>query len=209
MVQEGVNITTKSMVNQILAIPTEPIWRFSIDQYHKMIQSGIITNDDPVELIEGWIIQKMPKNPPHRAATKLTRNAIESIIPKGWYVDGQEPITLEDSEPEPDVVVVRGETRDYLNRHPGSKDVALVVEISDSTLEKDRTTKKRIYARAGIPVYWIVNLNEKQLEVYTQPINSSIEPTYEQCETYNLTDEVVVIISGYEVGYLAVSSLLP
>lgn len=84
----------------------------------------------------------MPKNPPHRAATKLTRNALEAIVPSGWYVDAQEPITLEDSEPEPDVVIVRGNTRDYLARHPGSQDLALVVEISDSTLERDRTSKK-------------------------------------------------------------------
>jgi Uma2 family endonuclease len=136
---------------ETLAVPTEPVWRFSVAQYHQMIRLGILTEDDPVELLEGWIIHKMPKNPPHRAATKLTRNALEEIVPEGWYVDAQEPITLLDSEPEPDVVVVRGNTRDYLDRHPGSQDLALVVEIADSTLERDRTSKKRLYARAGIP----------------------------------------------------------
>ena len=194
---------------QTLVVPTEPVWRFSVAQYHQMIRLGILTEDDPVELLEGWIIQKMPKNPPHRAATKLTRNALEEIVPEGWYVDAQEPITLLDSEPEPDVVVVRGDTRDYLDRHPGSPDLALVVEIADSTLERDRTSKKRLYARAGIPVYWIVNLPEQKLEVYTEPIDLAQEPTYQQRQDYSLSDEVSVAIEGREVGRLTVRDLLP
>ena len=194
---------------QTLAVPTEPIWRFSVAQYHQMIRLGILTEDDPVELLEGWIIHKMPKNPPHRAATKLTRNALEEIVPEGWYVDALRTITLLDSEPEPDVVVVRGNTRDYLDRHPGSQDLALVVEIADSTLERDRTSKKRLYARAGIPVYWIVNLPEQKLEVYTEPIDLSQEPTYQQRQDYSLSDEVSVAIEGREVGRLTVQDLLP
>lgn len=194
---------------QNLAVPTEPVWRFSLAQYHQMIRLGILTEDDPVELLEGWIIHKMPKNPPHRAATKLTRNALEEIVPSGWYVDAQEPITLEDSEPEPDVVVVRGNTRDYLDRHPGSQDLALVVEIADSTLERDRTSKRRLYARAGIPVYWIVNLPEQKLEVYTEPIDLAQEPTDQQRQDYSLSDEVSVAIEGREVGHLTVRDLFP
>ncbi|MBE9129771.1 MULTISPECIES: Uma2 family endonuclease [unclassified Coleofasciculus] len=194
---------------QTPTVPTEPVWRFSVAQYHQMIRSGILTEDDPVELLEGWIIYKMPKNPPHRAATKLTRNALEDIVPLGWYVDAQEPITLDNSEPEPDVVIVRGNTRDYLDRHPGSQDIALVVEIADSTLERDRTFKKRIYARAGIQVYWIINLPEQQLEVYTEPIELASEPTYQQCQNYSLSDEVAVVIEGREVSRLNVRDLLP
>ena len=73
-------------------------------------------------------------------------------MPQGWYVDAQEPITTSDSEPEPDVVIVRGDTRQYLNRHPGAQDLALVVEVADTSLQRDRTSKKRLYARVGIPV---------------------------------------------------------
>lgn len=198
-----------SVSTQPLIVPTEPIWRFSVAQYHQMIHLGILTDDDPVELLEGWIIQKMPKNPPHRAATKLTRTALEAIVPSGWYVDAQEPITLEDSEPEPDVVIVRGNTRDYLDRHPGSQDLALVIEISDSTLERDRTSKKRLYARAGIPVYWIVNLPEQKLEVYTEPINLAAVPTYQQRQDYSLLEQVTVIIEEQIIGRLTVQNLLP
>ncbi len=198
-----------SVSTQPLIVPTEPIWRFRVAQYHQMIRLGILTDDDPVELLEGWIIQKMPKNPPHRAATKLTRNALEAIVPLGWYVDAQEPITLEDSEPEPDVVIVRGNTRNYLDRHPGSQDLALIVEISDSTLERDRTSKQRLYARAGIPVYWIVNLPEQKLEVYTEPFNLGTAPTYQNRQDYNLLDQVAVLIEGQEIGRLIVQKLLP
>ncbi|KYC43047.1 hypothetical protein WA1_13175 [Scytonema hofmannii PCC 7110] len=194
---------------QIPAVPTEPIWRFSIEQYHQMICQGILTEDDPVELLEGWLIPKMPKNPPHRVATKLTRNILEKLVPDGWYVDTQEPITLDNSEPEPDVVIVRGDTRDYLDQHLGAKDIALVVEVSDSTLERDRTLKKRIYARANIPVYWIVNLIEQQVEVYTEPVNLSEEPTYQQRHDYQITETIPLFIAGCEIGRVSVQNLLP
>jgi len=123
-----------------------------------MIRAGILTPDDPVEMLAGWLVYKMPKNPPHRIATKLALQALEAVVPAGCYVDSQEPITLDDSEPEPDVMVVRGDTRQYRERHPGVDDVVLIVEIADTTIERDRGVKKAVYARAGIPVYWIVNL---------------------------------------------------
>lgn len=113
-----------SSVKSVADVPQELIWRIDVEQYHAMIEAGILTDDDPVELLEGWLVFKMPKNPPHQAATRLVRSAIEKRLPNGWYVDSQEPITLPDSEPEPDVVVVRGETLDYLSHHPGAKDIA-------------------------------------------------------------------------------------
>src|SRR6476469_4194244 len=84
------------------AVPTEPIFRLTVAQYHEMIRRGILAADDPIELLEGWLITKMSKNPPHRIATKKLLRALERLIPSGWYVDSQEPITTIDSEPEPD-----------------------------------------------------------------------------------------------------------
>ncbi len=211
-VNNFVSVSTQNSVTnprQTPDVPMEAVWRFSVEQYHQMIRLDILTEDDPVELLEGWIIYKMPKNPPHPAATKLTLIALEKIVPQGWYVDTQEPITLEDSEPEPDVAIIQGNTLDYLDRHPSSQNLALVVEIADSSLERDRTIKKRVYARAGIPVYWIVNLVEKQLEVYTEPINLPEEPTYKQRKDYSLSDEVTLAIAGLEVGRINVQDLLP
>lgn len=191
------------------AVPTDLIWRLRVDQYHTMIRSGILTEDDPVELLEGWLVPKMPKNPHHRIATRRTRQALERIVPASWYVDTQEPITTADSEPEPDVVIVRGDTRQYFDRHPGPQDVALVVEVADATLERDRTLKKRLYALAGIPVYWIVNLIEGQIEVYTNPLGPAEEPDYRQRQDYRPPDAVPLIIEDMEVGRLAVQELLP
>src|SRR5205085_6956634 len=114
--------------------PADPIWRLSIDQYHQMTRTGILTDDDPVELLEGWLVTKMPKNPPHRLSTQLTREALERLLPAHWHVNDQEPITTEESEPEPDITIVRGERRQYLERHPAPSEIALVVEVSDTTL---------------------------------------------------------------------------
>ncbi|MEG3890373.1 Uma2 family endonuclease [Microcoleus sp. Z1_A1] len=196
-------------VESVAAIPNDLILRLSIEQYHAIIQAGILTDDDSVELLEGWLVFKMPKNPPHRVTTRLVRTALENILPPGWYVDSQEPITLSNSEPEPDIVVVRGDTRQYLDRHPGAEDIALIIEVSDTTLQRDRTVKKRIYARAGIAIYWIVNLVEGLVDVYSQPIAEVEQPDYSQRLDFGRSAVIPIIIEGREIGAIAVNSLLP
>ena len=194
-------------VERIADVPQDLIWRMGVEQYHAMIQASILTDDDPVELLEGWLVFKMPKTPPHRAATRLVRAALEQILPDGWYVDSQAPITLIDSEPEPDVVVVRGETRQYLDRHPGPEDVALVIEVSDTTLQRDLNIKKRAYARSAIPVYWIVNLSESQIEVYTNPVQAQAD--YLQRKDYQISEYLLVEMEGKGVGKVAITTLFP
>ena len=154
--------------------PSEPILRFSVEQYHGMIQAGILTEEN-VELLEGWLVNKRSKNPPHTLCTEALRDLLEKLTPEGWFVRCQEPITLGTSEPEPDLFIVQGERDDYRDRHPGPEDVALVVEVSDTTLDRDRTTKKRIYALAEISCYWIVNLQDLCAEVYTNPSRDEFE----------------------------------
>jgi Uma2 family endonuclease len=198
-----------SPVESVAAIPNDLILRLSIEQYHAIIQAGILTDDDSVELLEGWLVFKMPKNPPHRVTTRLVRTALENILPRGWYVDSQEPITLSNSEPEPDIVVVRGDTRQYLDRHPGAEDIALIIEVSDTTLQRDRTVKKRIYARAGIAIYWIVNLVEEQVEMYSQPLVEVEQPDYSQRLDFGRSAVIPIIIEGIEIGAIAVDAILP
>src|ERR1043166_1643282 len=206
----SVTISSASAVGeQSIAVPTDVVWRFSVDQYHSMIRMGILTEDDPVELLEGWLIVKMSKSPKHRVATRLIRQALEHSVPSGWYVDSQEPLTTADSEPEPDVMVVRGETRQYLDHHPSPQDIALVVEVADSSLQRDRTLKKRLYASAGIAVYWIVNLLLGQIEVYTDPSGPSEQPEYHQQHNYGQTDTIPLVMEGREVSRLAAQDLLP
>ena len=201
--------TVQPSVERCAAVPPDVIWRLSVDQYHAMIHTGILTDDDPVELLEGWLVAKMPKNPPHRAVTRLIRQVLERLVPAEWYVDSQEPITTDDSEPEPDVMVVRGETRHYLDRHPGPNDVGLVIEVADTTLQRDRGFKKRLYARAGIPVYWIVNLSDNQCEVYTEPSGPEPQTDYRQRQDYGASDVIPVVLAGIEVGRIAVREFLP
>jgi Uma2 family endonuclease len=191
------------------AVPTEPIYRLSVAQYHAMAEHGILDEDDPVELLEGWLVQKMTKYRPHSLTTALVRRALERLLPDGWYVDSQEPVTTAESEPEPDVSIVRGEPRDFRDRQPGPENVALIVEVADSSLRRDRGTKKRIYARAGIPVYWITNLIESRFEVYTDPTGPAEQPDYRQQQEYGPADEIPVVLDGNEVGRLPVRELLP
>jgi Uma2 family endonuclease len=193
-------------VQQRIAMPTEPVWRLSVEDYHQMIRAGILTDDDPIELLEGLLVPKMTKHRPHTITTWLTRQAIASLVPDGWYVDSQEPITTMDSEPEPDVVVVRGAIGQYPDP-PAPQNVALVVEVADSTLQRDRTVKKRLYARAGIACYWIVNLLDQNIEVYTQPTGTGDKATYTQRALYGLMDDVPMMIDGVEVGRLSAQTL--
>jgi hypothetical protein len=192
-----------------LAVPTEPIWRLTVGQYHDMIRAGILGEDAPVELLEGWLVNKMMKNPPHCAATELARKALDEVLPEGLHARAQEPVTLTASEPEPDIAIVRGGLRDYPDRHPGAKDIVLVVEVADASLERDRTSKQRIYAEAGLLTYWIVNLLDQRVEVYSDPSGASERPGYRTREDYAPGDRVPLTIDGAELARIAVADLLP
>ncbi len=191
------------------AAPALQFWRFSVAQYHEMIRTGILDEDAPVELIEGWIITKMSKNPSHRISTQLTREALASLLPKGYFADDQEPLTTDDSQPEPDVMVAKGERRDFLQRHPHGHEVPLIVEVADASLARDRKLKRRLYARAGVAMYWIINLNKRQIEVYTEPVGEAEKADYRVRRDYHAGEEIPLTIDGHEVGRLNVSALLP
>jgi Uma2 family endonuclease len=130
------------------------------------------------------------------------------LFPPGWQVRSQEPITLGDSEPEPDLAVVRGDLGEYEHSHPSPRDVALVVEVADVSIDRDRSIKQRAYARAGIPVYWIVNLQERQVEVYTDPGGPGEAPDYRRHENY-AGSEVLLTIEGRDIGRIPMGALLP
>lgn len=144
----------------------ESYYRFSVAQYDKLVALGIIDEDDPVELLDGLLVRKMGKNPPHRIVKKLLLDALQRLVPEGWYVDAQEPIVLAESEPEPDLMIIRGDPRDHFP-HPAAEAIALLVEVADTTLARDRKWKRRLYAKAGIPSYWIVNVVDNVIEVHT------------------------------------------
>lgn len=193
------------------AVPGEPIWRLSVEQYHRMIQAEILTDDDQVELLEGWLVATMVKKPAHETAARLVQRSLERAMPPGWEVGKERPITLasQDSEPEPDVIVMRGDVRQYAGRHPGPGDVELVVEVADSSLDRDRGPKKRLYAAARLPVYWIVNLIERSVEVYTLSGEHGERPDYGPCVIYRAPDAIPLGLEGREVARIPVADLLP
>jgi Uma2 family endonuclease len=190
-------------------VPTEPIYRLSVAQYHAMIAAGILPGDAPVELLKGWLVQKMGKNPPHSLLTQTLRDLFVRLLPAGYFVNDQEPITLPTSEPELDLSIVRGARPDFATRHPGPADVLLVIEVADSTLLRDRGLKLRIYAAAGIPAYWLFNLVEKQVEVYGAPVGEGESATYAEQTVYSAADTLVVRLEAMEIGEIALSQLLP
>ncbi len=185
-----------------------PLHRFSVDQYEKMIQAGILTSEDRVELIEGIVVQKMTQHPPHAVAIDYTQDALRPLLPDGWRLREQKPIKLSDSEPEPALVVVRGPLQRYERRHPGPRDIALLIEIADTSLEADRQDKGRTYARARIAIYWIINLIDRQVELYTEPKGGKT-PAYRRRTDYGLNAKVPLLLEGNELGQVSVSELLP
>lgn len=144
--------------------------RFTLAEYHRLIELGFLTEDDRVELIRGELVQMAAKGTPHSVCnTKLVRE-LDRLVGDRAVVRGQEPIILPtDSEPEPDVAIVKGQPDDYLSNHPYPNDILLVIEVSDSTLEYDQTVKLSLYAQDQIQDYWIINIIANQLEQYSQP----------------------------------------
>jgi len=189
--------------SDVLIPADEAYYRFSVRQYHELVRLGIITEDDPVELLDGLLVKKMGKNPPHRIVKRLLVRALERIVPESWYVEEQEPITLSRSEPEPDVMIIRGDPRDHLP-HPTPPNIGLAVEIADSSLARDRAWKRRLYAKAGIPIYWIVNLADNTIESYHEPASGD----YMETSIARAGDQLPVMLDGQTIGSIDVASVL-
>jgi hypothetical protein len=183
--------------------------RLTLEQYHRMGETGILTPDDRVELLDGMLVTKPMKKSPHVASSQKVRRALDGLPSGTWFVNVQDPITLDDSEPEPDVSLILGPETDYDARHPRPGEIALVVEVSETSLSRDRDWKKRIYARNALPVYWIVNLVDGVLEVYTDPSGPVLTPDYGTARFLNPGDTVDVVVAGTVVGTVPVADLFP
>jgi Uma2 family endonuclease len=146
--------------------------RWTRREYDRLVELGILDEDEPIELVDGEMVVREPRQTPHVTATALVADALRRAFGRGWWVRAQEPVALDDdSEPEPDVSVVRGTPRDYLAAHPSRP--VLIVEIAESSLAFDRRRKAGLYARAGIADYWIVNLDDRVVEVYRRPARTA------------------------------------
>jgi Uma2 family endonuclease len=197
---------TQSMESPNLSdwIPS-PLFRMTLERYEEMVESGAFTEHDRVHLINGFLVAKMTQGDPHCVSDDLCRNAITGVLPRGWFVRSDKPVRLPpNGKPEPDHAVARGEIRDYTDHSPGPADIALIVEVALSSVAEDRI-QANVYAAAGIPVYWIVNLVERQIEVYSGPSTAGYSSRVDFLEGQN----VPVVIEGVEVGQIVVADVLP
>jgi Uma2 family endonuclease len=203
----GVQATSLQMA-PVVVLPG-PIYRLSVAQYLQMARAGILTEEDRVELLEGVLVTKMGKEP---TARLVLQPDLRRLAPSraGRLVRLQRgSLVADESTPEPDGMVVRGRWEDYKGRPPHAAETVLVVEVADSSLQRDQQEKRRIYARAGIPIYWIINLIGLRIEVYTDPTGPDALPDYRMRRDYGTDDEVPLVIEGREVARLAVRDLLP
>jgi Uma2 family endonuclease len=152
-----------------MAVPAAPTGRITRDRYWQLVEEGVIGPDDRVELLEGVIVSMSPQNPPHAFVMTALNRLLASSVGPGFLVRVQLPLDVSAfSTPEPDFAVVPGPAEDYLAAHPTS--ALLIVEVADSTLTQDRLTKGPLYAAAGFPEYWIVNLRDHCVETYRAPV---------------------------------------
>lgn len=186
----------------------QPFYRLSVDQYHRMAEAGILTSEDRVELLEGVLVEKMTKRERHLATTWLLHQALSRMVGPEWFVVVESPVVLSGSEPEPDLLVLRGKVPDYFEHRPGPGDVGLVIEVADTSYPADRA-RCALYAEAGLQEYWIVHLPARRIEVYADPTGPDPAPAYRQRRDYGIDEEIAVRLAGQEVGKLRVDSLLP
>jgi Uma2 family endonuclease len=181
---------------------TETLYRLTVAEYEQI--AGFL-NDDRLELIDGYLVKKMGKNPPHVVACARSLAILTRVAPSGWHARPAEPVRIAGrTEPEPDVALARGVIEDYESRHPEPGDIALVVEVADTSLAKDRR-RRRTYGPAGIPVYWIINLASRRVEVYTNPTPDG----YASRIDYAPGEFIPLVIDGKTVGQVAVAEILP
>jgi len=174
----------------------------TVKEYHQMAEVGILGADDRVELLNGQLINMSPSGSKHAACVEKITEMLRHLLKGQAMVRSQNPIELDlYSEPEPDVAIVRMKENYYADRHPVSQEIFFLIEVSDSSLEKDRQVKLEIYAQAKIPEYWIVNLAKQEVEVYTKPV----EGRYHIRQIYTLGDDIPVTFFNNQ---LSVRSLI-
>lgn len=147
---------------------TVTTYKWSVSQWHDLVDTGVLAGK-PVELLDGEIIEMSPEGIPHTYTNQSVSDYLREIFKAKALIRESHPITLDNSEPEPDIAIVRLPKTIYKEHHPYSEDIYLLIEVSKSTLKLDLQTKSKIYARNSIPEYWIIDLVNKKLVVHTQP----------------------------------------
>ncbi len=186
---------------------------FSVAKYQRMIEVGILTSADKVELLENYIVCRLPlvgpRSPRHDGTVQFMSERLRPHVPAGWCLRILASVELSDSQPEPDFSVVRGGVRTYMKRHPGASDTGLLIEVADASLDRDQCDKARIFARAAVPIYWVVNLVDRRIEVHVDPSGPTADPKYAMIQHLVPGDSVPLILDGAAVATIPVADLLP
>jgi len=176
-----------------------------------MIELGVFRQNEPVYLWRGRLVRKMTKGRRHNFGSTMLNAGLVRTVPGGWFVRVEQPMKLtDDSYPEPDFSVARGDPGEYLERDVLARDVALLVEVADSSVTVDAGEKLEDYAKDGIPVYWVVNIPGGTVDVYTEPSGprDAAPPCYARRRSYRPDEDVPVVLDGREVGRVAGKDLL-
>lgn len=184
--------------------PQPTLRRFTVADYHKMSEAGVLTKNDRVELLEGVIIEMSPKGKRHAAATNRVTKVFIQTFGDRAIVTNQNPILLDDaSEPEPDIALLAPQEKEYTDRLPQAADVLVILEVSDTTLKFDRETKGVTYAKAGIKQYLVMNVNARELIDMREP-----SPEGYRSYTTLRADDHINFVAFPEIE-IKVSDLLP
>jgi Uma2 family endonuclease len=182
--------------------------RWTRTEYDRLVDLGVFEGE-PIELIGGQLVVAEPQGAYHASAISLAEYVVRAVLPPGWIVRTQLPVSLdEESEPEPDLVVVPGRPQDYRESHPMTP--ALAIEVAESSLAFDRGQKGSLFARAGIRDYWIVNLVDRVLEVHRDPQPDPSAPYGWQYRSITtLTPPAEVVPLAFASSHIPVADLLP
>jgi Uma2 family endonuclease len=178
--------------------------------YEAMGRAGILREQGPVILWKGRLVENLTKGVPHVGVLLRLTSRLDAVIPQGWHIRPEQRMVIgDDGEPEPGITVVRGTLDDYPDRHPNTTDLALIVEVADSTLDEDQGEVLETYASHGIPVYWIANIRARRLEMHTEPSGPGPKPVYRSVRHFGTGESIPVILDGQDVGRIAVANIFP
>ncbi len=189
-------------------VPPRTLYRLTLEQYHKIVEAGVFVSGGRVELLDGLLIKKMSRNPPHNESITRLARRLARLLPDEWILRVQSAVSFQGNEPEPDFAIARGPEGRYSRRHPTPRDVALIVEVADSSYLPDKVDKGARYARVRIPIYWIVNVAQRRVEVYAEP-RGGRSPAYQKRQDYGTDGAVPLVLETKQIAELLVRELLP
>lgn len=199
--------TPPPLVGPLLSAALTRLRRFTREEYRKLGELGLIGPEEKVELLDGFVVEKPMKGP--QGVTRRLISRLAPLLPDGWFLQIQDVVGLPHSEPEPDGAVIRGDVAIFDTRQPEPADVGIVIEVADSTLRADRREKARLYAQAAIPVYWIINIADGAIEIYTDPESSNDLPRYAARTDFRSGQSIPILLDGVAVTHIAAADLLP